>query len=152
MEIISQWSFCLPALYHCSLWTYKSLQSLHIVYRWWCSMWRSNADIWSDDAGTLLQLRICGRVLTFRRSSNLSTGFGIYDNKQWMEYGRNWSRSCCWLTRFWGSDWRKAKIQNLVKKARWFAEFMTKKLVQLDVHSGQRKRKKRSHKYLLLDL
>lgn len=36
---------------------------------------------------TLLRSRIYGRVLTFRRSSDLSTGFGMYHNKQWMEYG-----------------------------------------------------------------
>ena len=30
---------------------------------------------------TLLRFRIYGRVLTFRRSSDLSTGFGMYHNK-----------------------------------------------------------------------
>lgn len=84
-EIISQRSFCLPAL--CHVVTVASEPEF-------CSL---QGILFTDgDAAcgaymlinglmmqvTLLRLRIYGRVLTFRRSSNLSTGFGMYHNKQ----------------------------------------------------------------------
>ena len=96
---------------------------------------------------TLLRFRIYGRVLTFRRSSDLSTGFGMYHNKQWMEYGEKLVPQLLLTSKISRKWLTQHKILNLRQEVRFSEADGTKNLQPRNLFNltfilGQRTRKK----------